>query len=65
LAEQVGIEGAPSDGDADLAIRSAGTGSCHPVLDLCFSDDSVVLTVSEQPPLELWLAIRQLLGQLS
>jgi hypothetical protein len=64
LAEQVGIDGAPGQGDADLALRCAGAGECHPVLDLCFDEDSVVLTIAAKPSQEVWLMIRELLDTL-
>ena len=65
LAEQVGIEGTPSETDADLAIRCVGAGARHPVLDLCFGDGSVVLTITEEPSPEIWLVLRELLEYLS
>jgi hypothetical protein len=64
LAEQVGIEGALNHADADLAIRCSGTGARHPVLDLCFDGDSVILTIGERPSPEVWLMIRELLDNL-
>ncbi len=61
----MGIERTNSLLDADLAIRSVGSGSCHPQLDVQCDGDRVVLTIAEKPPLDVWLMMLDLVGHLA
>jgi hypothetical protein len=47
---------------ADFAIRSAGAGSCHPVLDVACSSETVVITLTSKPSTEAWLAVLDFVG---
>jgi hypothetical protein len=63
-AHLLGFEEVTEAKSADLALRIAGIGSCHPTLDIECAEEHVVLTVTEQPSPALWSAVRDLLEHL-